>query len=405
MRKKNLIFLTMDRFTDIERSGIYTSLLRKFRNEGYGVYVVAPHERSQGLPTKMVETGGVHILGVRTLNLQKTSIVEKGIGQVLVEGQYKRAIKKYLGKVKFDLILYSTPPITFPKVIKYLKNKNLEAKTYLLLKDIFPQNALDLGMMTESGIKGLLYRYFKRKEKQLYQLSDYIGCMSPANVSYLLMHNPEIDASRVEVAPNSVELRVESLEPVDSRKIKEKYGLPVDKPIFIYGGNLGKPQGIPFLLECLKANSGREDCHFMIVGSGTELPKLKNWVYDSRPKNVTVLEKLPKSDYDALVGSCDVGLIFLDHRFTIPNFPSRLLSYLENKMPVLCATDPNTDMGRIAEENGFGYWCESDSVEAFTSILDKMIHADKKNMGEKGFEFLKKNYLIDNTYNAIISHV
>ena len=125
MQKKNLIFLTMDRFTDIERSGIYTSLLRKFRNEGYGVYVVTPYERSQGLPTKMVETGGVHILGVRTLNLQKTSIIEKGIGQVLVEDQYKSAIKKYLGNVKFDLILYSTPPITFPKIIKYLKSKKM----------------------------------------------------------------------------------------------------------------------------------------------------------------------------------------------------------------------------------------------------------------------------------------
>jgi len=113
---------------------------------------------------------------------------------------------------------------------------------------------------------------------------------------------------------------------------------------------------------------------------------------------------LLKADYDTLVQTCDVGLIFLDHRFTIPNYPSRLLSYLEYKMPVLCATDPNTDMGRIAEENGYGYWCESDSVEAFTAILDKMIQSDRKTMGEKGFEFLKKNYLVDNTFNAIMRH-
>ena len=184
-----------------------------------------------------------------------------------------------------------------------------------------------------------------------------------------------------------------------------QYGLPTDKPIFIYGGNLGKPQGIPFLMECLEANAGRTDCHFVVIGTGTELPKLKAW-YDNHNAilNVTVMEGLPKAEYDELVRSCDVGLIFLDHRFTIPNFPSRLLSYLENRMPVLCATDQNTDMGRIAEENGFGFWCESNSVEAFTAILDRMIAADRQAMGEKGYKFLCENYTVENTYNAITSH-
>ena len=116
------------------------------------------------------------------------------------------------------------------------------------------------------------------------------------------------------------------------------------------------------------------------------------------------MEGLPKEDYDQLVRSCDVGLIFLDHRFTIPNYPSRLLSYLENKMPVLCATDPNTDMGRIAEENGYGFWCESVRPEDFTALVDRMLAADRKEMGEKGYEFLKKNYTVENTYNAVMRH-
>jgi len=106
-----------------------------------------------------------------------------------------------------------------------------------------------------------------------------------------------------------------------------------------------------------------------------------------------------------LVKYCDVGLIFLDHRFTIPNYPSRLLSYLENKMPVICATDVNTDIGKIAEENGYGYCCESNSVVAFTSLLDKMIYAERKAMGEKGYQFLKENYTVQNTYDAIVSHL
>lgn len=402
----NIIFLTMSRITEVSSRGIYIDLMRKFRDEGHQVYIVSPRERSLGLKPGLMEVDGVHVLGVKTLNLQKTSAIEKGIGQILVESQYKRAIKHHFKGTEFDLILYSTPPITFPKVIKFLKERNPHAKSYLLLKDIFPQNAVDLGMMSNTGLKGILYRYFRKKEKNLYALSDFIGCMSPANVEYVLKHNPEIAPNRVEVAPNSVELNVSanSMDHAGRFEIREKYGLPVDKPVFIYGGNLGKPQGIPYLIQCLDANANRDDCHFVVVGNGTERSKLESWYKSRNPKSVTLLNKLPKDDYDRLVCSCDVGLIFLDYRFTIPNYPSRLLPYLENKMPVIAATDPNCDTGKIAEENGYGYWCESNSVEAFTAIVDKMMNSDRKAMGEKGYEFLKKNYLVENTYNAIMSH-
>lgn len=387
---------------NINNSGIYPDLLRKFCNEGFNVYIVMPHERTLGKPTVLMKTDGVYILGVKTLNLQKTSIIEKGIGQILVENQYKRAIRRYLSDVKFDLILYSTPPITFPKVIAYLKKENPQALTYLLLKDIFPQNAVDIGMF---GTTSLFYKYFRKKEQALYRQSDFIGCMSPANVEFVIKHNPEINKERVEVAPNSVELtKWNDISQEEKCALREKYRLPIDKPVFIYGGNLGRPQGIGFLVKCLDANKTRSDCHFVVVGSGTERHLIQEWYDAEKPNNMTLLQFLPKEDYDALVQTCEVGLIFLDHRFTIPNFPSRLLSYLEYKMPVICATDPNCDMGSIAEANGFGYWCESNSVGAFTNCVDKMLHVDIKAMGEKGYEFLKENYLVEHTYNAIMRH-
>lgn len=410
---KKLIFLTMSREpANINSRGIYPDLLRKFRDEGFEVYIVMPHERSLGKPTELREENGVHIFGVKTLNLQKTTTIEKGIGQILVESQYKSAIKKYLNDVKFDLILYSTPPITFPKVIAFLKKQNPHAITYLLLKDIFPQNAVDLGMMAKTGVKGQLYKFFRKKERKMYELSDYIGCMSPANVDFLLKHNSEIDAKRVEVAPNSIALNVgdnlandEGQLKVASIYIRKKYNLPFDKTIFIYGGNLGKPQGIDYLIKCLDANKKRQDCFFVVVGNGTEYGKLQAWFDDNLNLNVKLMKELPKADYDLLVRSCDVGMIFLDHRFTIPNYPSRLLSYLEYKMPVICATDVNTDIGKIAEENGYGYWCKSVEPEDFTKLVNKMLASDMKAMGERGYEFLKQNYLVEHTYNAIMKHI
>lgn len=401
----NILFLTMSSgMQNIETSGIYTDLMRKFRDKGHNVYIIYPRERRLGLLTELKNTNGVHILGVKTLNVTKTNVVEKGIGQLLLESQFKKALKKYFGNIKFDIILYSTPPITFTKVIKYAKKVNPNAMTYLLLKDIFPQNAVDIGMLSKTGLKGILYKSFRKKEKELYKISDHIGCMSPANVKYVLEHNPEINPSIVEVAPNSYDIPANSQQ-LTANSIREKYNLPIDKPIFIYGGNMGKPQGIPFLLECMKAVKDREDCHFLIVGSGTEYPKLEEWVNTNKPKAVSLYKHLPKAEYDALANSCDIGLIFLDYRFSIPNYPSRLLPYLMEHKPIIAATDPNCDTGTIAEQNGYGYYCPSNSVGKFVEAVDKMLSSDIKQMGENAYRFFLDNYTTEHTYNAIMKHV
>lgn len=412
----NLIFLTLVRISDIEERGIYHDLMRKFRDKGHNVYIVTPCERRLGLKTGLIENNGVHVLNVKTLNVQKTNIVEKGIGTLLLENQYKAAIKKYLSDIKFDLITYSTPPITFTNVVKFLKRRNPNAQTYLQLKDIFPQNAVDIEMFSKGS---LFYWYFRKKEKALYKASDFIGCMSPANVEFVMKYNPEIAPERVEVAPNSLDLNVndslnDDLDPEQKRLkvqneryyIRKKYGIPTNSPVFIYGGNLGKPQGIDYLIRCLDANKNRLDCYFVVVGNGTEYGKLEAWYKGNLDDNlnVKVMRGLPKEDYDLLVRSCDVGLIFLDHRFTIPNYPSRLLSYLEYKVPIICATDVNTDIGKIAEENGYGYWCESVKPDDFTALVDKMLGSDRKVMGEKGYKFLKEHYTVEHTYRVIMKH-
>ena len=399
----NIIFLTVSRIKEIKSRGIYTDLMRKFRDEGHNVYIVTPYERQFALPTSLSEVDGIHLLGVRTLNIQKTNIIEKGIGTILLETQFNRAIKKYLSHVNFDLILYSTPPITFTDVVRNLKKGTSSAISYLLLKDIFPQNAVDLGMFSKNS---LIYWYFRQKEIGLYKHADYIGCMSPANVEFVLRHNSFLVHERVEIAPNSIELKKDPIN-IDRESIRKKYDLPIDRPIFIYGGNLGKPQGIDFLIQCLNANCQRNDCHFLIVGNGTEYHKLENWFINTKTDNVSLFPRLPKEDYDALVQSCDIGLIFLDHRFQIPNYPSRLLSYLEYKMPIIVATDINTDIGTIAEKNGYGYCCESKYVESFTACVNKYITTPDtiRKMGERGYQFLLDNYQVDSTYQKIISHI
>lgn len=396
----NVLFLTLGSFSDISEKGIYTDLMREFVRNGHTVYIVMPVERRFHRPTEFNEDGNVRILRVRTLNIQKTNLIEKGISTLLIEHLFIRAIRKYIGMVKFDLILYSTPPITFTKVIRLFKRRD-KAITYLLLKDIFPQNAVDIGLLSK---KSPLYWMFRRTEKRLYRLSDYIGCMSPANMEYVLRHNPFILKDRVGLNPNSIEIG-DDIPVTNKKKIREKYGLPTDVSVFIYGGNLGKPQGIGFLLRTLEANMNREDCFFLIVGSGTEYGKIHDWFKVNKPSNAKLMRGLPRAEYNSLVRSCDVGLIFLDPRFTIPNYPSRLLSYLENKMPVLLATDRNTDIGRIAVENGYGLWCESGDIESYSRCLTIFLEKGNiREMGRKGYDFLIKNYLVAQSYQKIMEH-
>lgn len=384
----------------LNHHGIYEDCLREFVAHGHTVYAVTPTERRNGEHTALIEEENAKILKVRTGNLQKTNLLEKGVATLMVEGQFIRAIKKYCKGVKFDLVLYSTPPITFAKVVAFVKKRD-GAKSYLMLKDIFPQNAVDLGMLKKTGLKGFIYRFFRRKEKRLYALSDTIGCMSEANVRYLLEHNLEVDKNKVEICPNCVEVRDLSVDNATRHAMREKYGLPQDKRIFVYGGNLGKPQGIPFLIECLRAQT-EEDAFFLIVGDGTEYGALQAFIEAEHPQNVALWKRLPKEDYDKLVSACDIGMIFLDKRFTIPNFPSRLLAYMQAKLPVLCCTDKNTDVGTLVQAGGFGWSCISEHVDGFVSCVQDALRADLSRMGENAYRYLASHYSAENAYTVIM---
>ncbi len=398
----NVLFMTIGKMDDIEEHTIYCDLLRYFRDAGHSVYTISPYEKRTGLQTAYEEKNGIHMLHVRTGNVTgMVSLIEKGLAQLSIEPIFIKAIKKYYSNVKFDLVMYSTPPITFCNAIEYVKRRD-NAKTYLLLKDIFPQNAVDIGMMSKSGIKGHLYKFFRNKEKKLYGLSDYIGCMSPANVEYVKQNNPEIDNYRVEVCPNCIEVVDKSINEEERRSIRKKYDIPLEKRVFVYGGNLGKPQGIDFLIECLHSQENSKDNYFLIVGDGTEYGKIEEFVKSSNQNNIRLMKRLPQEDYDTMVGACDVGMIFLDHRFTIPNFPSRVLNYMQAKIPVLACTDSNTDIGKIIEEAGFGSWCESNDVNGFVECVNKIMQI--QSVAEKEWNYLNKYYSTRNGYDIIMKH-
>lgn len=398
----NIIFLTIAYPISPSRRNIYSDLVNEFSKLGHNVYVVTASERKYRKRTSLDVEDGVNVLRVRTGNIQKTNVIEKGISMLLIENQYMKAIKEYFSNVKFDLILYSTPPITFNRVISYIKKKD-GASSYLLLKDIFPQNAIDIGLMKENG---LLFKYFKKKEANLYRISDYIGCMSKANVEYLIKQNDFIDQAKVEVCPNSIRPSEYPLDKSQKQKIREKYNIPINTLVFVYGGNLGKPQGINFLADIIISHKNRKDCFFAIVGSGTEYKFLKDTINKYKLQNTILLPFMPKDEYDDFLLACDVGMIFLDPRFTIPNFPSRLLSYMDLGMPVIAATDICTDIKDVIENGQFGLWCKNGDLKTFDNYIDYLINNRNvlESMGKKSREYLESNYTVSKSCKIILKH-
>lgn len=404
----NILFLTLAAIRNLNERSIYLDLMNEFAGHCHDVFIVSPLEKKYQEETRLSDKGRLHLVQVRTGNLFQVGMLEKGISQLLLGRQYERAIREFWADKRFDLILYSTPPITLAGTVKQIKKKT-NAKTYLLLKDIFPQNAVDIGVMS----KWMARLMFRGTEKKLYRISDYIGCMSPANVRYVLEHN-KLERQKVEECPNSImpDPMPEAVIGVSGGAADTvraefccKYGLPQDKVLFLYGGNLGKPQDIPFLLQCVEATGAQPWAYFIVCGTGTELEGLKSYVEARKPSNMRLIPGLPKQEYEKLVEACDVGMIFLDYRFTIPNFPSRLLSYMEKGLPVLACTDPNTDIGLIAEENGFGKGCRSNDTESFVQAVgvfeDKMV---RMAMGQKGRSYLEEHYTAEKSYEIIMRH-
>lgn len=402
----NILFLSLIKFESIEDRGIYTDLLREFIRNGDNVFALSPIETEMRGTPHIINEKQSKILKVPTGRIQKTNVIEKGVNTILIGTKYKKAIQRYFSEIKFDLILYPTPPITLAGTVEYVKKRD-QAQTYLLLKDIFPQGAVDIGLLSKRGIKGLIYKYFRGKEKKLYKISDRIGCMSEANVVFLHKQNPGISLSKIEECPNTID-PISEKPTIKRREILKKYKIPTNKYLLIYGGNFGRPQNVEYIINVLKKCKDVDNIHFIMCGAGTDFYKIKDYYNKYFADHITVISHLPYKEYVALLSVCDIGLLFLDYRFTIPNFPSRLLDYMNYGLPVIAATDKNTDVGKVVENNGFGWWVESRDPDEFYDLLKQIfngIDVDEKlgKMSKLSKKCLEEKYTTEHSYDMIIN--
>jgi len=394
----NVLFL-MFNFEDANNTvSMYNSLVDVFVARGHNVSVVA-FEKA-GKPTGIYREGLSDVLRVKTLPLLGVGPFRKGLGNIIVPFQYGLAIRKYLKDFRFDLIITPTPPITLFRIAYSLKKRN-RTKLYLILRDIFPQNAVDIGYLSKNNP---IYHYFRWIEKRLYQISDLIGCMTEGNRSYILRNNPGIDPAKVHVLPNWN--RIQVYETGVSEDLLDKYGL-AGKFIVIFGGNLGVSQKVDNVVELAKVHASKRDVVFVVVGKGTHKTYLQHLIDREGLKNIRLIDYMPRADYEKLVSKSEIGLISLNEKFTIPNIPSRTLSYYNMRKPVFAITDPNTDYHEMLKQDNSGFCCLYGDYACYRKRFDQLYNDQKlrMQMGENGFIALRDKYNPENSYKIIMNAV
>jgi len=385
-------------FPDINKNpNMYTDLASEFVKNGHNVYVTTILEKKFNRETIFNEESKINVLRVKCSDFFNVGFIKKGIALISIPNSFIKAIKKYLHGIKFDLVIYPTPPITLYKVVKYIKKRH-NCKTYLILRDIFPQNAKDVGIMNSN----LLFKYFRRIEKNLYGISDYIGCMSKKNIEYILEHN-NVNKEKLGLLPNW--RRIKKVSPKDGQDYRKRFGLN-DKFVAIFGGVIGIAQELEFLLELAKYYKNLDDIVFLIIGEGNQKKKLQKIIEKENLTNVLIKTRVPSKDFDALVRQCDLGLVNLNRNFTIPNFPSKTLDYFEAGIPILAAIDKNTDYGQFLERAKAGYWSITGDIVTYHKNFEKLLNDKelREKLGKNGKEFLEKNLTVENTYSTIIKH-
>lgn len=378
---------------------IYTDLAEALHEAGHEITVAVSEQSRIKRFTQMRKERGFDVLRIVVGNYYDVSLFEKGITTLKIPLLMKKNIKKFLGSRNFDFILFESPPVTNAGVVEWAK-QHFNCSSYLMLKDIFPQNAIDLGIIKE---KSMLHHYFLTQEKKLLQIADYIGCMSKANKQYLLEHNTWMNSNKLEIFPNTKKIAPSKNN--EGFPMRNRYEIPENACVFLFGGNMGRPQYIDLLCEVIKGCKDEENIFFLFIGRGTDRYKLEQTIQNQQIKNALVIENLPRKEYEQITQECDVGLIVLDPRFSIPNYPSRILSYMEYAKPVIAAIDKVTDYKELIETANCGAWVRSDDSESFISLVKEMSKSENlSTLGANGRTYLEENFNIEKSVKILEGH-
>jgi glycosyltransferase involved in cell wall biosynthesis len=333
--------------------------------QGHAVTVmVASPELKE--PVFIEDQEGIQVVRLRTQKTKDVNYFRRTIGELMMPFAMLKILRNSrLKDQRWDGIAWYSPTIFLGPLAKALKSQS-KCRSYLIVRDIFPEWAVDMGLMR----KGLPYLFFKRIANFQYSVADVIGIQTPGNMVYFseILHqlSPRIEIlhnwlAKTPLKPCSISINAT---PLAGRKV------------LVYAGNMGIAQKAEVFLELAERLVERRDIGFIFVGRGSESQNLRNFAGARNLNNVAFFDEIDPDEIPSLYSQCHIGLIALDSRHKTHNIPGKFLSYLRSGLPVIAMINPENDLEKIIQENNVGKAVTNSSLDlltkASTTLLDEI---------------------------------
>lgn len=358
------IALIADTFPPLRTSGAVQlrDLSREFVRQGHHLTVMLPCSE---LRTRWAieDMDGAQVLRLKAPRTKDINYLSRTFGEFLMPFIMRLNLRKSpLADVKWDGVVWYAPSIFHGPLANSLKQAS-ECKGYLIIRDIFPEWAVDMGLMG----RGLPYRFFDAVARYQYSVADTIGVQTPGNLSYFADW-AQGDGRKLEVLQNWLS------EPTNMRcSIRVDDTLLAGRKIFVYAGNMGVAQGMDILLLLAERLRDRRDVGFLFVGRGSDAKRLATLATERQLHNVVFCDEIHPDEIPDLYSQCHVGIVALDPRHKSHNIPGKFLTYMQSGLPVLANINAGNDLGRIIRTEQIGAVSEDNSVETLHRLAEELL--------------------------------
>lgn len=390
------LVLIADTFPPLRTSGAVQlrDLSREFVRQGHELTVLLP-DPDLGTRWSLEATDGAQVLRLKAPRSKDVGYLRRTIGECLMPYAMRRNLQKSpLAGQLWEGVVWYSPSIFHGPLVRALKLQS-GCKGYLIIRDIFPEWAVDLELMRKS----LAYQFFKRIARQQYEAADIIGVQTPGNLSYFADWREAGQGRKLEVLQNWL------ADPAkDTCSIRLADTKLADRKIFVYAGNMGIAQGMNILIDLAARMQSRRDIGFLFVGRGSDAKRLQSRAETLGLDNVDFRNEISPDQIADLYAQCHAGIVALDPRHKSHNIPGKFLTYMQNALPVLANVNAGNDLAQLVRDEKVGEICAtnqiSDLEDCCISLL-RQIEVDTE-LPFRCLEVFQRNFTVEQTVRQII---
>ena len=308
----------------------------------------------------------------------------KNIGRILNSAScFLSMLPTVFSTSKNNLLVFNTNPALLP-LLGFIGAKLRGQKYVIIVHDLWPELPAHIGMIKKDG---LLYRAIDFVTKLSFKYASATVVLSGAMKKRVLDKAPEMDSS-VHVIHNWVDAdRVYPVARENNRLLKE-FGLQ-DKKVVMYSGNLGRYQPLEVMMGAANGLRNRKDIVFVFAGDGGKRKKIQETAVSLNLDNVVFIPFQPLDRLAESLSMADVSLIgiYLENEGVI--MPSKFYGLLAVKKPIICVSDPKSEVVEILNQAKAGLHSSIDDpkelAQKIVLLLDDRGKAQERGKWEAVF--------------------